>query len=248
MFYGDFSGEKGTQFKQALAWFPQNFKRMFAADNLITFNRNQTFLKDEAFLQAFKDNAHTEQEKSLVWRLHTLAWAARHCQHIAGDFVECGVYKGFSMSVIAQMLDFGSLDKTMYLYDTYEGIPEEYNSEKRSNRVYEQEKDLYGQVVSKFKAYPNVKVVKGIVPLVFEETCPKSIALWHMDMNSSKSEMDALHAIYDRVSPGGMIVFDDFGWLGYDKQTWAEVDFMKERGHMILELPTGQGVVIKRPA
>jgi predicted O-methyltransferase YrrM len=64
-------------------------------------------------------------------------------------------------------------------------------------------------------------------------------------MNSSASELAALEHLFDRVSPGGVVIFDDFGWMGYDKQTVAEIDFMRERGHDILELPTGQGMVIK---
>ena len=42
-----------------------------------------------------------------------------------------------------------------------------------------------------------------------------------------------------------MIVFDDFGWSSAVNQCKAELDFMRKRGHAILELPTGQGLVIK---
>ena len=67
----------------------------------------------------------------------------------------------------------------------------------------------------------------------------------HIDMNSEKAEMLALEHLFDKVTPGGMIVFDDFGWTSNVNQTKAELAFMNERGHPILELPTGQGVVIK---
>ena len=40
-------------------------------------------------------------------------------------------------------------------------------------------------------------------------------------------------------------MFDDYGWLSYQAQQHAEDAFMAERGHRILELPTGQGLVIK---
>lgn len=245
MFYGDFAGEKKQSFSNAINSFSQHFKRVYAADNLITFNRNQSYLKDEAFMAAFRPNVTNEQEKSLIWRVHTVCWAAQHCRHIEGDFVECGVYLGFTMSVVAAYLDFDKLDKTMYLYDTFEGIPEAYNSENRSNRVYEEQPDIYGRVLKKFEPYSNVKVVKGIVPDTFKASCPEKIAFLHIDMNSSKSEIAALEHLYDKVQPGGIIIFDDFGWMGYDKQTWAEIEWMKERGQHILELPTGQGVLIK---
>ena len=93
-----------------------------------------------------------------------------------------------------------------------------------------------------------MKLVKGIVPDTFKEACPEKIAFLHIDMNSSKSEIAALEVLFDKVTPGGMIVFDDYGWSGYMKQKIAEDAFIKERDHDILELPTGQGLLIKKQA
>lgn len=245
MFYGDFSGEKKKIFNDSLASFNKCFKKVYAADNLITFNRNITFDQDQSFKESFVHNANTPQEKSLKWRAHTLCWAASHCLGIEGDFVECGVYLGFSMSVVAEYLNFSQQQKKMYLYDTYEGIPEEYNSESRSNKVYESDPNIFDKVVKKFKKYKNVIPIKGIVPDSFETESPKKIAFLHIDMNSSKSEIAALEQLFDRVSTGGIIVFDDFGWFGYTKQAVLEIEWLKKRNHRILELPTGQGCVIK---
>jgi O-methyltransferase len=104
---------------------------------------------------------------------------------------------------------------------------------------------IYDKVAKRFSKFPNVNVVNGIVPDNFEKACPEKISLLHIDMNSSKSEIAALEHLFDRVSPGGIIVFDDFGWLGYDRQTFVEIQWMAQRGHSIMELPTGQGLVLK---
>ena len=53
--------------------------------------------------------------------------------------------------------------------------------------------------------------------------------------------------MFERISPGGMVVFDDYGWAGYRDQKLAVDEFMRDRGHAVLELPTGQGLVVKRP-
>jgi Macrocin-O-methyltransferase (TylF) len=90
-----------------------------------------------------------------------------------------------------------------------------------------------------------IRIVRGAVPDSFAEAVPETIAFLHLDMNSSVAEIAALEALFDRVSPGGLIVFDDYGWIGYEAQQYAEERFMKKRGHHILELPTGQGLVIK---
>ena len=251
MFYGDFSQGKGQEFKQSLKNFEQIFGRVYAQDNLIALQRTVGFLQDEQFVSAFTKYAHTPQERSLAWRLHTLIWAAKNCRELDGDFVECGVYHGFSFAVILAYLDFNSLDKTLYLYDTFAGIPDEYNSENRSNNTYTKEiaedKDaIYKAVKKKFSEYNNVKIVRGIVPDTFQKACPEKIAFLHLDMNSSKSEIAALEVLFDKVTSGGMIIFDDYGWSGYLQQKIAEDNFMKERNHDILELPTGQGLLIKK--
>jgi O-methyltransferase len=246
MFYGNFSGEKKSAFSNSLETFNACFSRVYAADNLITFNRNLTFTQDDKFNTSFEHNAVTKQEHSLKWRIHTLCWAASHCLSLEGDFVECGVYLGFSMSVVAEYLNFSQVKKKMYLYDTYSGIPDEYNSELRSNKVYENTPNMYEKVMNKFRKYNNILPIKGQVPDSFNINCPQKIAFLHIDMNSSKSEIAALESLFDKISIGGIIIFDDFGWMGYDQQTLAEIEWLGKRDHKILELPTGQGMIIKK--
>ncbi|MEM9136483.1 MAG: TylF/MycF/NovP-related O-methyltransferase [Cyanobacteria bacterium P01_F01_bin.42] len=250
MFYGNFTPESRQDFQKFIKLLPSIFGRVFAQDNLITLQRSAGFLNDKKFRSAFEGAIQNRQEQSLSWRLHTLTWAAKHCLNVEGDFVECGVYKGFSFAVVAAYLDFEQVNKKIYLYDTYSGIPDEYNSEKRSNQVYEKETEsdsdaIYNQALDRFKQYPNVELVRGIVPDSFEQAVPERISLLHIDMNSAKSELAALDVLFDRVTTGGMIIFDDYGWTGYVKQKIAEDDYMSQRNHSILELPTGQGLVVK---
>jgi hypothetical protein len=252
VFYGDFKDGKKQKFEEALKLMQEIFgNNVFAADNIITFQRSADFRNDRKLQTAVENNAKTIQERSILWRIHTLLWAAEHALNFPGDFVECGVWHGYSFAVITEYLDFADIDKQLYLYDTYEGIPEEYNSENRSNRVYNKEnKDnrdaIYNGVIERFKKFPNINIVRGMVPDTFKDACPDRISLLHIDMNSTASELAALEALFDRVVPGGMIVFDDYGWSSYKAQKTAEDAFMKERGYKILEIPTGQGLVIKR--
>ncbi len=246
MFYGKFRGPEDREFmQQALARFREIFHRVYANDNVILFGRNMGYLQDPRFANAFKKNCHNQQERSLAVRLNTLTWAADQALAIDGDFVECGVFRGFCMGVVTDYVDFANVDKQLYLYDTYEGIPADYDTENHDSKLFRQG-DVYGGVVERFAAYPNVHVIKGTVPDSFEQACPEKISFLHIDMNSSKSEIAALEVLFDRVTPGGFIIFDDYGWTGYRAQMVAEDAWMAERGHKILELPSGQGFLIKR--
>jgi O-methyltransferase len=244
MFYG-FRRKGDREFLDgAVKRFRQSFRRVVAIDNTILFDRTIGFKDDEKFMQALERNAAGFQERALILRLHTLAWGALQALHTAGDFVECGVYRGFCSAVVADYVDFATLPRQFYLYDTFAGIPPEYDSEKHDHSRYHSA-GLHDFVRERFARFPNVRIVRGVVPDAFAEAVPSVIAFLHIDMNSSKSEIAALEVLFDRVSPGGVIVFDDYGWLDYEAQLRAEHEFMQRRGHPILELPTGQGLVIK---
>jgi hypothetical protein len=245
MFYGHFKTQEDHDFfRRALERFAQLFDNVFATDNLILLGRNLAYLGDKKFAQACERNATNDQERSLVLRLNTLTWAASEALRLPGDFVECGVWRGFCSAVIADYLDFARVPKRFYLYDTFDGIPPQYDSEGHDAPAYH-ETDLHESVVQRFARYANVQVVRGTVPDSLAQAVPERIAFLHLDMNSSTAEIAALEVLFDRVTPGGFVIFDDYGWSGYQAQQVAEDAFMQARGHRILELPTGQGLLIK---
>jgi hypothetical protein len=252
MFYGDFSDiNKKVAFRMALDTIAETFTSIYAADNLIAIEKAAGFFKDEKFKLSFEKYADTDQEKSLGWRLHTLVWATRHCLDIPGDFVECGVLRGFSSAVIADYHGFESVNKSMYLYDTFEGKPAENNGPYEQYEVHakmntDDKESVYRYVLNRFGKYKNVIITKGILPQTLEIVCPAEISFMHIDLNSADAEIGVLEVLFDRVSPGGIIVLDDYGWLAYEKQKIVEDEFFGRRNHSVLELPTGQGLVIKR--
>jgi len=87
---------------------------------------------------------------------------------------------------------------------------------------------------------------KGFLPEALDGAMPEHIGLLHIDLNAPRAEIAVLERLFDRVLPGGVIVFDDYGWKMFHKQKEAEDDFMRRKGYEILELPTGQGLVAKR--
>lgn len=245
MFYG-LDAAKLARLEEALAVVKECYPRHFAADMLISLDRNMSFCDDAQFMQSFNSAAQTAQEHSLIWRLHVLAWAGDHCRHLPGDFVECGVYRGFCTAVIARFLDFGNLPKQWHLYDTFSGVPEDQLNSDHDNPEIYKDAGLHAYVLNRFVEYPNIKVVRGRVPEVLAEHAPSSIAFLHIDMNSADAELGALEQLFGRVVPGGMAVLDDYGWFYYREQKHVEDWFFARAGYRVLELPTGQGLVIKR--
>ena len=87
--------------------------------------------------------------------------------------------------------------------------------------------------------------MKGFLPDTLDKESPSCIAYLHMDLNSPKSELLTLEKLYPKVSTGAPMIFDDYGWKNFRKQQEVIYKFMKSNNEKILELPTGQGLVIK---
>jgi len=105
---------------------------------------------------------------------------------------------------------------------------------------------LYEDVRRRFSKKPYVKVIRGVVPDILHTIAPSTIAYLHIDMNSPAPEIGALDVLFDRVLPGGAIILDDYGWILHRRQKEAADRFMSANGYDVLELPTGQGLLIKR--
>ena len=64
-------------------------------------------------------------------------------------------------------------------------------------------------------------------------------------MNCAPPELAAFNFFWDRMVPGGFILFDDYAYKGYEPQKRELDKAANEKGVKIASLPTGQGLVIK---
>ena len=213
---------------------------IFLGDNLFTFHKNLSFLRDPAFMAAFNRHAGTALEQATIWRIYTLCWAAKRSLRVPGDFVECACYKGTTARIVCDYLDFGASGREYFLYDLFE-----HKGDPGHRQLSAHDAGLYDTVRARFADLPNVHVTQGRVPEVLETIAPQTIAMMHIDLNNADAEVGTLKKLFDRVSPGGAIVLDDYGWLYYQDQKIAEDAFFAELGYDVLELPTGQGLIIK---
>ncbi len=65
-------------------------------------------------------------------------------------------------------------------------------------------------------------------------------------MNAGAAEIGALEVLFERMTPGGIVLMDDFGRVENRELHLMLREWMKQLDYDILELPTGQGLVIKR--
>ena len=212
------------------------------SDNMFTFQRNNSMLTDDHFMSVWKDNIVSPNDGAIIWRRYILCMAAHHCANLEGDFVECGAYEGVGAKVVIDYLGDYFKNKTFWLYDLFE-----HDSSLDNHSMPNHGPELYKSVQHRFDSYNNVRVEKGFIPDVYESNgAPEKIAYLHIDLNQAPAEIATLEALFDRVVPGGVIIFDDYEMLFYRAQKLAEDKWLGDRGYKVFPLPTSQGLVIKR--
>lgn len=215
---------------------------VYAGDNLFTYSRNLSFLEDEKLMTAFQRHVTNDIERAILWRTAVVAWGAFNGMRLGqGDFVECACYKGTTARIVCDYLDLAQHpERRYYLYDLFEHDPSMPH-----HALPEHSQGLYAWVKARFSSIPNVIITKGHVPDVLHEVAPEKIAFMHIDLNNAESEVGTLELLFDRMLPGAVLILDDYGWRGYRPQKEAEDPWFAARGYRVLELPTGQGLVIK---
>ncbi len=227
----------------------------YEADGIAVTGKNIFALKDSAFDRAYKEAARLNSVgwpagvPDIRWRAHVCCWAARNALSLQGDFVECGVHTGLLSLTVAHFLNLATLNRTLWLFDTFEGIPLE--------RVAPEEKehaamlngalyfDCYELTRRNFESFPNARLVRGILPDSVNTTTIEQIAYLSMDLNNAGAEIATIEKLWPKLSPGAIVVLDDYAFSGYETQFHAWNEFAHSKDQMILTVPTGQGILIK---
>ena len=238
-------------------------KAVYNADGVCVFGKNTEFLREPRFVEAYgrgMDSGHkigrergSKTDIHIEWRIHVLCWAAYHATKLPGDFVECGVNTGICSLAVAHYIDLNSTGKRFYLFDTFSGIPKEQISDRERELNREKENALYYEecyetACQNFAPFPNAHLIRGRVPDTLSNVQIDRVCYLHLDMNIVAPEIAAIHHFWEKLVPGGQVILDDYGWLGYVPQKEAMDQFAASVACKILTLPTGQGLLLKPPA
>lgn len=155
--------------------------------------------------------------------------AVRETEHLAGDIVECGVWRGGN--IIAAMLA-ASRARRYWLFDTFEGMTEPGEHDWRRGRhardsaAYRKSgaagwcRSELPEVQANVERYQrhdqDVRYVVGPVEQTLRGTnLPDAIAVLRLDTDFYDSTKIELEVLWPRVIPGGILIVDDYdSWDG----------------------------------
>lgn len=163
-------------------------------------------------------------------RIYALLNAVRYVVNsgIAGDFVECGVWKGGSVMAMAlTLLQLGvDRSRSLYLFDTFSGMTTpgerdvDYLGQQAgaildSVRCEASQQEVEDAVFSTGYEREKIHFVKGPVEETIPAHAPDSIALLRLDTDWYESTRHELVHLFPRLARGGVIIIDDYGhWRG----------------------------------
>ncbi|MCR5885695.1 TylF/MycF family methyltransferase [Rhizobacter sp. J219] len=152
---------------------------------------------------------------------------------IAGDIVECGVWRGGSMMAIAlALMARGDTSRHLYLYDTFEGMSEPTEHDKALSGELAQTQlertdrehplwavagleDVKANLASTGYPAERIHYVQGKVEDTIPATLPKQIALLRLDTDWYESTRHELQHLYPLLAKHGPLIIDDYGhWQG----------------------------------
>ena len=186
-------------------------------------------------------------------RMHALYQATHYVvdANIPGDIVECGVWRGGSTMLVANILKQKSSSKKIFLYDTFEGMskPTEKDveisngrpaTEKWKNHIvndsttwcYASLEEVSNNMAKTGYDTKKTVFVKGKVEDTIPDTVPDKISLLRLDTDWYDSSYHELVHLFPLLSKGGVLLLDDYGqWSGSREATDT---YFKQNGITLL--------------
>ncbi len=220
----------------------------YRADGLAT-SHFCPFYEDQAF-----EAAYSEMVKSWIpgvdtrWRMWLVSSFAQQCQQLPGNFAEFGAWRGGCAFMILARTSVRDGHR-FFLFDTFTGIPADRLTEReRDHGLAGELSDTSAKLVDGLLARwrPRYELHPGDIFETLRTAEVGELSFAHIDLNAAAPSRFALEFAYERMLPGGIIVFDDYGATEYEDQRLAIDEFFSDLPEKPVALPTCQGFTVKR--
>ena len=138
---------------------------------------------------------------------------AQNCLSVPGDFVELGCYEGDTSILLAEILK--STDKKLWIYDSFEGLPE-----KTSEDASEAGRNFQKGVLAVSKRDVKLRFLRSGLPVpvikkawfneLTDVDLPSKIAFAFLDGDLYQSIRDSLKLVEDKMTSDSVIIVHDY--------------------------------------
>ncbi|MEO5373261.1 MAG: TylF/MycF family methyltransferase [Alphaproteobacteria bacterium] len=194
-----------------------------AVENMLIFCRHGGFRSDPRLAAAVAAAEPNLRETATLWALHILCWAARASRAVGGCLVVCG---GTDFEAAVILHDAAQSDSGTSFH-VYAGIGGSHGPEREKTRR------------------AGARVIDGHP--ADDVDAPADVAFLYLATRDADVDLSCLEVFFDRLAIGGILVIAGFNMKSTYPEKHRLLEFIAGRGQMILELPTGQGLMIRTP-
>jgi O-methyltransferase len=150
-----------------------------------------------------------------IYRCYELWSLTRELSHVPGAIIEIGVWRGGTGAILARGARRAGIEEPVYLCDTFQGVPKAGPRDP----IYRggEHADTSRAIVEKLLS--ELSLEARIVPGIFPDESAAAVKaerfrLAHVDVDVYESAKDCVSYLWPRMSVGGVVVFDDYGFDG----------------------------------
>lgn len=212
------------------------------------YNNNKSNVTSEDNYSKFNNFIFSDDLKLTGKFLHRFDYFSK-TKHLPGDIVEIGVFKGSGMSSFLKFIQVyaPNSNKKVIGFDIFDTVDaatilnnDSTIDKKAMTAIYDRvdKNELTLEFVADRLKKTKVSedkfiLVRGDVEVTVKKFADENpgfrVALLYIDVDIARPTYVALKYLWDRVLPGGYIIFDEYEYHKFSESTGVD-EFMKERG------------------
>jgi O-methyltransferase len=204
------------------------------------------WLSDEQFNTVFDaTREYCLVDKYRCYELWSLVRQSSKLEY--GALIEIGAWRGGTGALIAKQAALSEIKDKIYLCDTFTGVVKAG----RRDTIYsggehaDTSKEKVEEIINKLML-DNTEILVGIFPEESGWMVDRQVFRFcHIDVDVYQSAKDIMEWVWPRLLFGGMIVFDDYGFVTCSGVTHLVNELMDRKDMVIIHNLNGHAILIK---
>lgn len=199
----------------------------------------------------FGEVYNTIKNNTLVdrYRCYELWSLIQQVSKLSGAIIEIGVWKGGTGALIAKRAQLCGINETVYLCDTFNGVVKaspSYDNVYVGGEHSDTSENIVKELVFEELQLESVRLLKGVFPdETGKQVTDQSFRFCHIDVDAFLSAKDIFEWIWGKLVVGGIVVFDDYGFMTCEGIT-SYVNTLRTEGNVLfVHNINGHAILIK---
>lgn len=165
-----------------------------------------------------------------------------------GSIIEIGVWRGGTGALIARQARNCGIEDKVFLCDTFTGVVKAgaRDSDYKGGEHSDTSRIAVEDLIFARMNLDNVEILEGIFPDQTGHLIEgMRFRFCHIDVDVYQSAKDVVDWIWDRMVPGGIVVYDDYGFYGCDGITRYVEEQMTCSDRLVIHNLNGHAIIVK---